>query len=169
MTTPFETVKELVAELQQGSMHVLADRLAEALAQHEAHISALKARAERAEKALESEKREHAETRAMHSQMCAVALQHQRDMGSARDAALEEAATMFDNDRELIYARAVAAGVRALKSHPARRFVDADALRNAVGNIIFAIRRGLRRENWDGAVHGARAEWQDISDAYGDE
>jgi len=141
MTTPFETVKELVAELQQGSMHVLADRLAEALAQHEAHISALTARAERAEAAL----------------------------AGARDAALEEAATMFDNDRELIYARAVAAGVRALKAQPARRFVDADALRNAVGNIIFAIRRGLRRENWDGAVHGARAEWQDISDAYGDE
>ena len=69
------------------------------------HISALKARAERAEKAL----------------------------AGARDAALEEAADVaMGSDGPTWVAMAIAAGIRALKSQPARRFVDAEKVREVL-------------------------------------
>jgi hypothetical protein len=95
------------------------------------------ARADAADVALATEERAHAETRAMHSQMCMVAMEHQRDRDNARDAALEEAAQRMEmwpglrdnlpaGEYEEASTRAANA-LRALKSQPAHRFVDAEA------------------------------------------
>ncbi len=97
------------------------------------------ARADAADVALAAEERAHAETRAMHSQMCKVAMEHQRDRDSARDAALEEAAQQVKTlilDRKWTgvswgVAEACVRGVRALKTQPSRRFVDEQAVRRA--------------------------------------
>lgn len=134
MTEPREMTKEDV----EAS---LADvrRVGASVAAHDlgAHIAALEARAERAEK-------DAAETREMHSQLARVCMQHQRDRDNARDAALEEAERRMDGlakdceghspISEAAFSSAADA-CRALKAQPARRFVEATHIQDVLAQV----------------------------------
>jgi len=61
--------------------------------------------------------------------------------------------------------REAAAGTKAERERDAAQ-QRSKALRDAVGNIVFAIRRGLSRKEWDGALTATRPEWQQIDDAF---